>query len=392
MQHGSIIAITPLLIVCFSALWFYCYSIYSAIDFFTSSRQIDADFHPPLSILKPLKGVDSFAYENLASFCSQDYPAYQVIFGAIDSRDPGLEVARRLVADFPALDIRIVADEAVIGANLKVSNLANMLGEATYPLLLISDSDIRVGPDYLCRVVQPMRDARVGVVTCLYRSIARGFVAMFEALGVSTDFHAGVLVARKMEGMRFALGATVLIRRAALDAFGGFKAVADYIADDYLLGNLTARAGYSVVLSDYVVEHVVDPESFLSFVHHQVRWGRSTRSARPWSYAGLIFTHGVVSSLLLLLVCRGSIYGWIVLGSTWFVRLAMGWVVGCKYLKDPSATKLLWLAPLRDTMSFLVWVWCLIGRTIEWRGNRFKVMRGGRMVPVNAECGARNAE
>jgi ceramide glucosyltransferase len=386
-MHLAALITGTLVVLCLSAIWFYCYSIYGAIDLFGSSPAADPNFHPPISILKPLKGVDSFAYENLASFCTQDYHEYQVVFGVLDPGDPGLEVVKRLIKEFPALDIRIVVNEMVIGSNLKVSNLSNMLAEATHPLLLISDSDVRVGSDYLRRVVQPLRDPQVGVVTCLYRSIARGWVAMVEALGISTEFHAGVLVARKLEGMKFALGATILIRRSALNAIGGFNAVADYLADDFLLGNLPARAGYAVVLSDYVVDHVVDPETLSAFINHQLRWGRSTRASRPWGYAGLIFTHGIVSSVLLLLLSRGSPFGWTVLGVTWIFRIAMAWIVGSKYLRDPSATKLVWLVPLRDLISFGVWSCCFVGRTIEWRGNRFKVMRGGKIVPLKLGAG-----
>ena len=187
--------------LCISAVWFYAYSIYAAADLFSSAEPIDPDFSPPISILKPIRGLDSNAYDNLASICRQDYPQYQIVFGVRDEQDPGLEVVRRIANDFPHLDIRIVANRRLIGTNLKVSNLANMLAEASHQLLLISDSDIRVGPDYLRRVVQPLRDPGVGVVTCMYRSIAFGWAAIIESLGVSTEFHAGVLTARKLEGM-----------------------------------------------------------------------------------------------------------------------------------------------------------------------------------------------
>ncbi|HWX39584.1 MAG TPA: glycosyltransferase, partial [Blastocatellia bacterium] len=250
----------------------------------------------------------------------------------------------------------------------------------SYSLLLISDSDIRVGPDYLRRVVAPMRDPGVGVVTCMYRSIVSGWAGIIEALGVSTEFHAGVLTARKLEGMKFALGSTILIRKAALEAIGGFRAVADYLGDDFLLGNLPARAGYSVVLSDYVVDHVLDPENFFDLFQHQTRWARSTRASRPWGYAGLIFTYGIATSLLFLLATRGSRLGWAVLAVTWGARLAMGWVVGSRYLKDAVAARYIWLIPLRDLISFLVWCYSFVGDTIEWRGERFRLVKGGKIV------------
>jgi ceramide glucosyltransferase len=371
-----------LLVLCLSAIWYYGYSIYAARDLFSRKAQVNGDFVPPISILKPLRGVDSFAYENLASFCRQDYPKFQIVFGMLDPDDPAVSVARQIQNDFPDIDIRIVTEGRQIGSNLKVSNLANMQAQATYPILLISDSDIRVGPDYLRNVVRPLRDSDAGVVTCMYRSVAPGWAAAIEGLGISTEFHAGVLTARKLEGMRFALGATILIKREALDAIGGFTAVADYLGDDFLLGNLPARAGYSVVLSEYVVDHVLDTASVGDLLLHQIRWARSTRASRPWGYVGLIFTHGTATSLLFLLATRGLPIGWWVLGLTISARMAMAWIVGIKYLRDPVARRLLWLVPFRDVMSFVLWICSFIGNTIEWRGRRFRLAAGGRLVAI----------
>jgi len=371
-----------LLIFCLSAIWFYGYSIYAAYDLFSNGKEVNQNFAPPISILKPLRGVDSFAYENLASFCRQDYPHFQIVFGTLDPDDPAIAVAKQVQKDFPEIDIRIVTNGRQIGSNLKVSNLANLLAEATHPLLLMSDSDIRVGPDYLRKVARPMLDSSVGVVTCLYRSLAPGWPAAIEGLGISTEFHAGVLTARKLEGMRFALGSTILIRREALEAIGGFAAVADYLGDDFLLGNLPARAGYSVVLSEYVVDHVLDTASLGELLLHQTRWGRSTRASRPWGYVGLIFTHGTATSLLFLLATRGAAPGWWVLSLTLGARMAMAWIVGIKYLKDPVARRLLWLVPVRDVMSFLFWIGSFVGNTVEWRGRRFKLAEGGRLVSI----------
>jgi ceramide glucosyltransferase len=230
--------------------------------------------------------------------------------------------------------------------------------------------------------VGPLADPGVGVVTCLYRSLAPGWPAAIEGLGISTEFHAGVLTARKLEGMRFALGATILIRRAALDEIGGFGAVADYLGDDFLLGNLPARAGYSVVLSEYVVDHVLDTSSLGELLLHQTRWARSTRASRPWGYVGLIFTHGTATSLLFLLATGGIALGWSVLGLTLCTRMAMAGIIGIKYLEDPVAKRLLWLVPIRDVMSFVFWICSFVGNTIEWRGRRFRLAEGGRLVSI----------
>jgi len=370
-----------LLILCVSAIWFYCYSIYAAIDFFGSAAPVEP-FQPCVTILKPICGVDSDAYENLASFCQQDYPQYQIIFAVREQHDPAIEVVKQIIDNFPNIDIQLIVNDRTIGTNLKVSNLANAAAVAKYSILLIADSDIRVGSDYLRRVIQPMSDPNVGVVTCLYRSLTRGRMAIIEALWISTEFHPRVLVARQLEGIKFALGSTIVIQRSALEAIGGFPAIADYLADDFQLGNLPFKAGYKVVLSDYVVEHVLATVSFADLIQRQIRWACCQRVSRPWGYLGLIFTHGTATSLLLLIATSGSIWGWTGLGITWTMRLVMGWVVGVKSLKDPTAKKFLWLVPLRDLMSFALWCYSFVSNVIEWRGQRLKLTKGGKLMPL----------
>jgi ceramide glucosyltransferase len=376
---------TALFVLCLSAIWFYLSSIYCARDFFKASPPPRSTFHPPVSILKPIRGADSFAYENLVSFCRQNYSKFQIVFGVLDDNDPGLEVVRRMVVEFPDLDIRVVICPRVIGSNLKVSNLANMEPEAAFGILVIADSDIRVGPDYLERIIQPLGDPKVGVVTCLYRSRVKGLVSSIEALGIAAEFHAGVLVARKLQGMKFAFGSTIAIKRDVLKEIGGFEAIADYLADDFFLGSLPVQAGYAVVLSDYVVEHVVDSETLLELLRHQTRWGRTTRACRPTGYTGLIFTHGVATSLLFLLATQGSWLGWTVFAATWGIRTLMGLIVGAGYLKDRQVARFFWLIPLRDLIGFALWLYTFVGSTIEWRGKRFKLTREGKLVPLPAK-------
>jgi ceramide glucosyltransferase len=371
-----------LFILCLSAIAFYSYAIYAASVWLNRSIPIEQDFHPPVTILKPICGLDWDAYENLASFCQQNYPTYQIIFAVLESNDPAIEVVEKLIYYFPELDIQLVVSDRTIGTNRKVSNLANAAAVAKYDILVIADSDIRVRSDYLERVVQPLHHSSVGVVTCLYRSLAQGWVAAFDALGTATDFHAGVLVATKLEGIKFALGSTIVIRRAVLEKIGGFEAIADYLADDFLLGNLPTRTGYTVVLSDYVVDHVLGSNTLADSIRRQIRWARGTRVSRPWGYLGLIFTHGTVATLLLLLATGGSIFSWVLLGITWSMRLAMGWVVGVKSLDDPVAKNFLWFIPLRDLMSFAVWCSSFTGNWIEWRGKRWQLTKGGKLRPL----------
>ena len=367
-----------LLILCLAAICYYCYGIYAAIEFFSHQTQIDRDFHPPITILKPICGLDIDTYENFASFCQQDYPEYQIIFGVRDGNDPSVQIVKKIIDDFPEIDISLVISRT-IGTNLKVSNLASAEVEAKYSLLLLADSDVRVGRDYLQRVIQPMRDESVGVVTCLYRPFVRGWVAILEAVGISTEYLAGVLVARSLEGMNFALGPTIAIRKSVLEAIGGFIAIADYLADDFQLGYLSAQAGYKVVLSDYIINHAIATENLIDLIDRQTRWNCCTRVSRPWGYLGLIFTHGTAMSILFLIATGGSIFGWAIAFLTWSTRLIMAWVVGVKSLKDPVTSKFLWLVPLRDLIGFAIWCYALVGNTFEWRGQQFKLTRAGKL-------------
>lgn len=378
-----------LLILCLCAIWFYGYAIYAGVAFFRQPHPIAQEFHPPISILKPICGLDQETYENLASFCQQDYPEYQIIFAVLESQDPGVEVVQKIIHYFPDLDIQLVIGDSCEpvnqrpkGTNLKVNNLANAATLAKHDILLIADSDIRVGRDYLRRVVQPLQNSSVGVVTCPYRSLANGWVAILEAIGTASEFHPGVLVSQQLEGIKFAFGSTIVIRQGVLEAIGGFLAIADYLADDFQLGYLPTQIGYQVVLSDYVVEHVLPNCSFAESIQRQIRWARCKRVSRPWGYLGLIFTYGTVISLLFLITTGGSILAWILLGITWITRLAMAYVIGAKFLKDVSVNQYLWFVLLQDFISFGIWGYSFIGSTIEWRGRRLRLITGGKLVPM----------
>jgi ceramide glucosyltransferase len=387
--HAIAIAL-PLLLLGLSliALCYYSFAVYATQQFFAQPSPVDPAFHPPISILKPICGLDSGAYENLSSFCQQDYPDYQIIFGVQSPDDSSLVVVQQLIRDFPKLDIRYVISQRAIGANLKVTNLAYAATEASHDILLLADSDIRVGRDYLKRVVQPLKDSKVGVVTCMYRSQSRGWISAFEALATTTEFLPSVLVARKLEGVAFALGATIAIRKSVLDKIGGFAAIANYLEDDFLLGHLPAQAGYEVVISNYVVQHTIITESLPALISHQTRWARSNRFARPAGYAGLIFTYGTLSSLLFFLTTGASSLGWTVLLSVWSVRLLMAWVIAVKYLHDSVARRYLWLVPLRDLVSFVLWGYSFLGNTVEWRGRRFRLAKGGWLTELNPAGGS----
>ncbi|WP_256973397.1 bacteriohopanetetrol glucosamine biosynthesis glycosyltransferase HpnI [Nostoc sp. T09] len=374
-----------LLILCLSAILFYCYSIYAAIAFFSQPHTIEPGFHPPITILKPICGIDRDAEQNLASFCQQDYPDYQIIFAVRDRQDPAIAVIAKIIQQFPDVDIHLVVSDRIIGANLKVSNLANAVTAAKHEILLIADSDIRVGKDYLQRVIQPLKDEKVGVVTCLYRSLAPGWVTSLEALGTSTDFHPSILVSNQLEDIKFAFGSTIVIRKQALEAIGGFEAIADYLADDFQLGYLPAQAGYKVVLSNYIVDHVLATSTLAQTIQRQIRWARCIRVSRPWGYVGLLFTYGTVTSLLLLLATGGSILGWTLLAITWVMRLLMSWIVAVKMLNDQVAKKFFWVIPVRDLFHFAIWCNGFVGSTIAWRGQKLKLIKGGKLAAMTAD-------
>ena len=376
-----------LLILVISALVYYVISLVAGWLWSRDrkrQRALGTSFTPPVTILIPVRGADNHTSENFASFCRQAYPEFQLVFGVREENDPAVQVIRKLQSDFPARLIELVISPAEFGSNAKVSNLQNMSAQAAHDFLIIVDSDIRVGPDYLRRVMAPMQDSRVGMVTCLYRGAqAETLAARLENIGISSTFSAEVVTARALEGIRFALGSTILMRRKLLDQVGGFLAVADYLADDFLLGNFVAEAGYEIVLSDYIVEHLSGPETFATMLKHQLRWGRSTRISRPRGYAGLILTYGTATSLMLLVALNFSSFAWLVFGLTMALRLLTAWCFGVVALKDSVLAQNFLLVPLRDLLGFGVWTASFIGNEIQWRGTTFRVLPGGKIKPLS---------
>jgi len=338
---------------------------------------------PPVSILKPLKGSDPEMYENFRSQCVQDYPEYEIIFGVSDPTDPAVALVEQLKREFPdrAISLKICSEN--LGANAKVSNLAQMVKAARYEYLIVSDSDIRVEPDYLQRVMAPLADPKVGLVTCLYRGVAATTLgSRLESLGISTDFVPGVLAAGVVEsGIRFGLGSTLAFRRQDLEALGGFQAFADYLADDYELGKRIAERGLKAELSEVVVKTFLPAYGFSDFIGHQLRWARTIRDARRGGYAGLVLTFGLFWSLLALFASRGAGWAWGVLGVTACIRLLMALIVGEGVLRDSQVLRWLWLLPVRDFIAVVIWMAGLVGNTISWRGKKFK-LRNGELTPI----------
>jgi len=365
-------------------LCFYALSLAGLVSFLGSTRKASARLQsaesafPPVSILKPLKGVDPEIWESFCSHAEQDYTEFELIFGVSDPADPACDVVRRLQAKYPARAIRLVVGERILGANVKVSTLAQMAPEACYDVLLVNDSDIRVAPDYLRQVVAPLRDPQVGLVTCLYRGVAAATIgSRLEALGISTDFAPGVLSARFLEGgLRFGLGSTLVFRRADLAAIGGFEAILDYLADDYELGRRLAASGKRVELSSAVVATFLPAYKLREFWRHQLRWWRTIRDARRWGYAGLLFTFGLPWALAALAASGGAAWAWALFAVTLGMRLLVGLGTAGAVLKDRNALRNVWLLPVRDLIAPCVWAAGLFGNRIHWRGDEFELKAG----------------
>ena len=342
------------------------------------------EFTPPVTLLKPVKGLDAELLENLRSFFRQDYPEYQILFGAADPEDPAVPVVRRVLAEHPEADARLVFCPEPLGPNAKVSKLHQMVPFARHDVLVVSDSDTRVPPDYLRHVSAPFADARVGVVTALYRGVAPlGLAAHLECLLIHTQFIPGVLAASVVEGVRFALGATVAVRRKVLDELGGFTAFVHVLAEDYQFGHQAVAAGHTVALADVVVDCVLGRIPFRDFFLRQVRWERTTRSCRPAGYFGSVLRHGVLAALLLLLLHGPSAAILGLLAAVAALRVGVALAVSATVLRAPDTLRSLWLLPLSDSLSLLLWVLAFTGSTVTWRGQRYRVRRGGHLVPLN---------
>lgn len=336
---------------------------------------------PPVTILKPIRGSDPAQDACFRSFCTLDYPRYQLLFGALDPDDPGLETVRRLQAEFPDRDISLVTGGAVFGFNRKVCNLEQMRQAAKYDLLVLCDSDMFVQPKYLQRVAAPFADPTVGLVTCPYRGFrAENLTARLEALGIGADFLPSVLLTRRLFGMDFAFGSTIALRTTVLDALGGFPALANELADDFLLGNRTKAAGSLVVLSDYVVDDSLGRERWRDSWARRLRWAKTARAMRPGGWNGAFITQGTALSLLFLLATGFRAAGWLGMAITFTVRAVTATLLARNYTRDPNLPRLLPLLPLSDLVSFALWVGSFFGRHIVWRGERFRLEAGGRLV------------
>ncbi len=335
-----------------ASLAFYAISTYCLASFYRRKTK-PSNHTPPLTVLKPLKGKDENTYDNLKSFLVQDYPRFQVIFGVADENDPVIETVRRLMSEFPEVETDLVINGHEIGVNQKVSNLANMHEMSKYDIIVIADGDMRVGPGYLRAVADGFSDPTVGMVTCPYRgAYPMDAGSAFEALTIDTDFLPSVAVAQRLEGLSFALGATMAARREALDAIGGFKALADYLADDYQFGNKIQKAGYKLLLSQYVVDSIQGSESLRGYFSHQLRWGRTYRACRSKGYFLSVLTKGTAFSVMFLLASEFDRLGWAVCGLGIAIRYIQAAYIEAAFVKGPGVFRYLWLLPCEGHSEF----------------------------------------
>jgi ceramide glucosyltransferase len=336
---------------------------------------------PPVTMLKPLCGAELETYECLRSFCVQEYPEYQIVFGVADANDPSVAIVEKLQREFPQLDLQIAIDRRQHGSSRKVSNLMNMMALARHEFLVLSDSDVRVGPDYLAVVVAPLLDKSVGIVTCPYRGIPRhGVWALLGSLYINEWFMPSVRVAAMSGSRSFAFGATIAMRREVLTSIGGFSRIANQLADDYLLGELTRRLGLRTVLSEVVVDVFVTERSVGELVRHELRWLRTIRAVRPVGYAFSFITFGTPVAALGCLLASNSATAIGMLAMTVLTRV----MLHVRTRKRGSAISQLFLWPLRDTLSLGLWCWSFVTRRVHWRDDRYRVSRDGTAWRVEA--------
>jgi ceramide glucosyltransferase len=362
-----------------AGMGYFLAALLAARMFLSARRASLPAFAPGVSILKSLKGLDPNMLDAFRSHCRQTYPGEdELLFGVSSLDDPAAAAVEQLKLEFPSHSIQVIECPASLGTNGKVSNLVQLSAHARFTYLLINDSDITVSPRYLERVMAEFSEAQVGLVTALYRGRAHSTLpSRLEALGIATDFQAGVLLSRMIEGgLHYGLGSTLAVSRAALAKIGGLEALVDFLADDYELGARIAKAGYRIALSAEVVETAIPAYAWGGFIDHQLRWARTVRDARPWGYAGLIFTHGLAWALLNVVASGLSPLSLWLLALSFFLRLSLAMTVGAQVLADHQVLSNLWLLPFRDLVAIGIWAFGLAGNTIVWRGERFELKDG----------------
>jgi ceramide glucosyltransferase len=372
------------LLPAFAPLVYYCLAIFASWDYYRRIKKlppIEPHLAPPVSILKPVRGVDRGVYENFASICRLDYPEYEIIFGVGEGDDPVVPLIEKLQREFPERSIRLVVGIEQLGASRKTNTLCRLVKEAKYDVLVMNDSDVRVEKDYLLDVVAGFSDPRVGMVTALFRSKAgAGLAEKLDAIGVPTDASACMLLARKFSEVDFAYGWTMAITKERLAEIGGFEVMVNLHSDDFALGNEMAKRGYRVELTRNPIWMVFPEETLGDFLKHELRWCIQLKNLRRWGYPGMFLTLGFAWSLLVgLLVPSWKIAAAYLLAYL-TLRLTLAWVAGVWGLGDPVVKGNLWLVPVRDALNLYLYIASFFSNKVEWRGRRYRVC-GRSMIP-----------
>ncbi len=366
---------------------YYLIALYSSWQFFrgeSKNSPPDLSFTPPVSNLKPIRGLDPEAYDNFASFCRQDYPEYELVFCLDPDDEPAIAVIEKLKRNFPERPIRVLFGSGRIASNDKVAKLARLVSEAQHEVVVISDSDVRVKPDYLRNLIAPLSDPKVGAVTCCYLSIdEKTFADRLQTIGMISDFYAGILVARQLDGVKFALGTSIATTRARLAGFGGYEAIENRPADDLLVGRLIADQGYIVELLPYTVRTVPDYRSMRELIHKRLRWVVVMRHMRPWGHFGLLLTQGLPWSVAAIAIHPSIDVALGYLGAYLGLRIAMTWTIGVWGLKRPVLWGKMWMIPAWDAVAFLIWLISFRRTSNRWRGMDYDI-REGILVPLTS--------
>ncbi len=397
LLSGSVVGVVPELAVALAAIGSLSSAVFLAMTLVgavryrriaaqarTQALAVPVGSLPPVTILKPIHGMEEQLENNLESFFEQDYPDFEVIFGARDADNPALAVAERVLARFPGVKSQVVLSGPPTWPNAKVFSLQKMIAATDRSYFVISDSDVRVAPDFLRNTIPPLLDPKVGLVTCMYRGIpSSDFWSTLEALGLSVEMSSGVMVADMLEGMRFALGPAMTARRDAVDAIGGIAATADYYSDDFELGNRIWAKGFKVVLSHYIVKNVLTPRSAVRTLGDQLRWMKSTRYSRPAGHLGTGLTFAMPFGILGF-AAAGALghwtLAWAFLVTAFLNRVIQSVAIGWGIARDPRSLALCWLYPLRDLAGFFVWVGSYTSRRFYWRGETYAFSKGGRIA------------
>jgi len=377
-----------LLVVAGAPFVYYALALFSSWRYFLSrSNAVDphSTFTPPVSILKPVRGLDPDAYQNFASFCRQDYPTYEILFCVGDASDPVVPVIEKLAMDFPEHGIRLLYGSGRDATNDKVAKLARLTQEARYDTLVINDSDVRAEAGYLRKIVAPLANPKVGAVTCFYvPTHETSLVQRLQSVGMLSDFYPGILTAWLLDGVKFALGPTIATTRARIAGFGGFEAIENRPGDDLLVGRLIAEQGYEVKLLRYWIDTVADFHSLRDLVLKRLRWMTVMRHMRAWGHFGLLFTLGLPWAIIAGLVAQSAQVGFAYLGTYLAMRIAMTWLIGSWGLKQAFHLRYLLLIPVWDALAVCIWVASFTRKTISWRNHEYYI-RNGELVPVSAK-------